>query len=364
MNTAFSHALRVVVCTSCGEAVHGSPAGGEVTCPLCEAAAGLSQLGEEERVERLRQQHRRPVELPADLEHLVDGGRLVGERLADALAVWQQRRRELAAGEGSAESPFYALTLLLHDHMRGQDDDLQLRAVLESALETLPSPPYRQVLRCALALEAARVGDVAGAEDWLAPCERRPYDLVADSAYRHAAAYVATLEGQWARALEVLGASGQDVPVAADRDVACTLLRANAHERLGRVDDAVEELSAGMLRSPDGAAAFGRARKEEGGVQLCRRSFQSARSRIERARSIAPGEREPPRRQRRMSRTLRVALPWLGGALACLVAALAIGPSVTLGGGQRLDMLFFALALSLSLPAVALLLKRARRSSR
>ena len=78
----------------------------------------------------------------------------------------------------------------------GQGDDLQLRAVLETALEVLASPSYRQVLRCTLSLEAARVGDVAAAREWLAPCDAQAYDLAADSAYRHAAAYLATRERQ------------------------------------------------------------------------------------------------------------------------------------------------------------------------
>jgi hypothetical protein len=368
MNTAFSHVLRVVVCPACGEAVHGSPAGGRVRCPLCEEEvevtardeqplpAGLTRGSESERIERLQAQDRKSVELPQELAALTKDGSLVPERLAEALAAWQTLRAALSVGEGAVEDAFYSLTLLLHRHMSGQDDDLQLRAVLETALDVLARPSYRQVLRCSLVLEAARVGDVTAAQDWLAPCDRYPYDLVADSAYRHAGAYLATLERQYARALEIIGPTG--TPVLAERDVICTLLRANALERLGRIDDAVEELASGMQRMPNGVPAFDRVWRDHTELGLCRGSYRRARERCGHGSMPPPKPTRPPPRP---SRTFRHALPWILLSLACLAAAVIIDAEVMFAGRQRLDMLFFVLALSLALPPILLFLRRARR---
>ena len=363
MNTAFSHALRVVICPACGEAVHGSPAGGTVPCPLCEADVhlpprdeqplpeGLTRGSESERLERLREQDRSSVELPSDLSHLASARSLVPERLGDALTAWQELRRRLQAGDGAAEDAFYGLTLLLQRHMTGQDDDLQLRAVLETALEVLASPSYRQVMRCSLALEAARVDDIAAARDWLAPCDPRAYDVTADGGYRHAAAYIATRERNPQRVIEVLGPRGRDVPIAADRDVVCTLLRAHAYERLGRMADALDELAEGMVRVPDGIAAFDSVWQQHHDLDLCRGSYHRAREHV-RATMRAPAERR--RRARRR------ALPWIALALASFAVALWIDPSLRIGG-QRLDMLFFVLALSFAVPVLVLVLRRATR---
>ena len=291
MNTAFSHALRVLLCPTCGQPVNGPTGAGEARCGECGAAFSLgerraqeasSALEEPERSSKLAEQDGSPLVPTAVVKELVVDGELPEDRVSDAMALWQSTRQQLRDGESSdeLERRFYFLTRLLYERRIEKDDALGMRAILETAIEVSASSRYRQTFRCMLGCEAARGGDATSAEEWLAPCDARSTDIHADSVYRYAAAYVATHKRQWAKVIDVLGASHEDVPMAAAFDATCSVLRANAHERRQDVPAAIDELTAAMKRLPGGVDDVDKVLRTAGTLKLCRRSYGTARKEL------------------------------------------------------------------------------------
>jgi hypothetical protein len=353
MNTAFSHALCVLICPSCGAAVAAATSGGEAVCGVCAEAMEV----------RPRAQ---PMSLPppgsapppgapeSELPPL-DGdllaltiageGRRLDPAAADrAMRAWQGLR----AGRGpQAESAFLQLTLLLDDHMRGQHDDLQRRAMLETAAACTTSGRYRQVLLAELAVSAARAGDLAAADDWLAECEPRAGGTQAESARRFAAAFIASERRQPRRVLEIAGQPG--APQAARLAPRLALLRAHAHASLGAAAAAEAELEAALRAGTTDEVE--RAVDEVGATKL--------REALERVRR----QRQPkPRATARPERNLVAELPWMVLGAIFYALALIIDPASTTARGQRLDVLFLVLAIAAMVP-LGFMVRRRRRAA-
>jgi hypothetical protein len=355
VNTAFSHALCVLICPSCTAAVTVSSAGGQARCGVCD----------EELVVRPRS---RAVSLPPDGVALppspgeppelelppLDGSLLAltvgaaGESLDPALALeamrrWQDMRAlEPAERSRSSEAAFLALTLLLDRHMSGQKDDLQRRALLETATVCTASLAYRQVLLAELSFCAARAGDLAAADDWLADCEPRAGGVQADSARRFAAAFIATLRRQHARVLELTGSRQADV--AARLALHIGLLRAQAHAALGHGGEVDIELDA-LLASADAGEVERLAGELGAGKAL---------EALPRARARRHARR--PTRGRRLT----AELPWMVVGAVFYAFALVTDASTTTARGQRLDVLFLAMAVSAMVPLGFMALRRRR----
>jgi hypothetical protein len=257
-DTLFSHDLRILTCVRCGAPIEAQVAGGSFSCGFCGAenrlarrdesadlsaaeAAMATTVSEAERHARLREQDSRPLALPADIDALTRGGSLASDRVEVATELWRNLRTQVGAGAPFATSErLFHLTLLLAPHL----DARKRRAFLETAIEILEDAGHRQVLRGALARGAILAGDLDAAVSWLAPVNPRATDLAMDTAYRYAAAMLATARGDQGRVTELLGWSQTDVPLADADEVGCAILRANVLEQQGRVDAAAAELHA------------------------------------------------------------------------------------------------------------------------
>ena len=257
MSGEYRHEVRVLVCRQCSAPYEAGPGSGSYSCRACgttsvleprrekadlEAAAQRLARGESEvvRLNRLRQQDGQAYKPPSGLGEYVVFGGLDPARADEAMERWQRERKGTSLA--SAER-FFFLTLLLAVHL-GKGGDLALqRATLESALESLSDPLHKQVLRSMLARAAARAGDLVAAEAWLAPCDPRSDVLDIDTAYRHGRAVIDTVRGDYRAVLALLGDEPEEIPVADSQDEILGVLRANAHERLGDVERAVEQLS-------------------------------------------------------------------------------------------------------------------------
>ncbi len=383
MNTSFSHALRVYICASCGAANHAPPEGGRVSCETCTETAELPPrrevdphspaMDEAQRVAELGKQDVGPLPMPPEVAALTERGALSSERADDAMAAWQAARRALeVGGDDDVESRLYFLTRLLYEHLLTQGDDTHMRGIIETALEASHHARYQQVYRCMLACEAARVGDLTGADDWLSPCDRHSCDIHADSVYRYTAAFVATHKRQYPKALSVLGSA--DTPIAESFDAICAVLRANALERLGQLDDAIEALCEAMLRVDGGAVAVERIVRSTGSLRLCRQSLHPAKTRVVERLAAAPAppaeveaEAEaaapsslPSPRPRRKSQWATI-LPWLLLSVLFLALAALTDQGATTGGGRRLDLFFLVMAGAFALPLILTALKKPSR---
>jgi hypothetical protein len=115
----------------------------------------------------------------------------------------------------------------------GRNDPARGRAIRETALELLPDPGHKQILRCALSRAASLHHDVASAEQWLAACDPYPGNLTLDTDYRLSVACLSLAQGRWGVILEVLGNQPEAIPIDYGRDFLAGLLRVHACEELG-----------------------------------------------------------------------------------------------------------------------------------
>lgn len=263
MDTTFSYKLRVHACEQCGGPVAGAVHGGTFACRYCRAQNHLAMreegmplaprapIPEHERIARLRTQDGKPLLPPASLAQLLPGGNLEEWKIQEAVAIWNGTRKELRGAPGNYEAAerLTFLTMVLSQHFHMRNELMQQRSVLESTLEVVTLPRHRQIMRGFLCRAAVRAGDIEGAEAWLAPCDTGSDDLQTDSAYRFSRAFLDTARGDFHRVLHVLGNGPHDVPIEDASDDVCTVFRANAWEKLGRVDEATsllrERLQAG-----------------------------------------------------------------------------------------------------------------------
>ena len=360
MNTAFSHALRVTICTECGAAVHASGGGGEVSCGVCDTVLDLpprwegeapKEVDELERRTALEAQDGTPLSPSKDVLDLTVAGALTDETADRAMQAWQDTRRALQArdpdDEPGDDDPvalrFYFLTRLLYERLLPQEDDLMMRAILESAMEAVGHRRYRQTFRCMLACEAARVGDLAGSEDWLAPCDPTSRDIHADSVYRYSVSFVASHKKQWAQVIDALGPTHSDIPLAGSFDAMCTVLRANAHEKREDMGAAVYELTRGAERFEGGLARIETIIRSSGELLLCRRSYG-------RARKMLLGE-EPSKGAAARPTSWPKILPWVVLSLAFFGIAVGVSDDAEVLGIAA-DLVFLVLGAAFTVPLI------------
>lgn len=256
--TAFSHELRLLICQHCGAALPAPAHGGQARCQYCGTTSLLAARDEQaelarfaqqprvpelERMQRLRVQDGRPLLPPSSLLPLLSGGSLPDSRVPEVLSLWNATRAEVAERRSlEVEERLFFLTLFLMAPLGVAQDHVRQRALLESASEALSAPVLKHQLRAALARLAARAGDLAAAEAWLALCDPASESLQVDSDVRCARATIATARGDFHEVLRLVGANALEVPIADSLDLLAGVLRANAYERLGRLDLAVSVL--------------------------------------------------------------------------------------------------------------------------
>ncbi len=282
MNTLYSHAIRVLVCQSCGAPFDATIAGGQIRCTYCSATNVVTRrdesadrtraqealgatISESERHAQLRLQDQGPESVPESLVPWMTGATLNPQFLPQAQQDWQFARQQLAAASTAFNitERFFWLTVLLVDHVEPR----QQRALLETAAELLSDTRHRHVVRCMLARRAAQYGDSQGAAAWLSTCNARSTDLVMDTAFRYASATLAAAQNDAAKIFELLGHRAGDVPLADRQQFACDLLRAHALELSGRAREASVELRAWIERF--GAEAVEGAIRNHAPLRLC-----------------------------------------------------------------------------------------------
>jgi hypothetical protein len=91
-----------------------------------------------------------------------------------------------------------------------------------------------------------------------------------DSTYRASRALLDTMKGNWNAVIGVLGSGTDDIPIADFMDAFCGVLRANAWEKLGRVDVAVQLLDRELRRGTATVANM------VGKLPLCEQSYPQA----------------------------------------------------------------------------------------
>ncbi len=287
--TQFSIGLRVLACESCGAPVQVAVGGGVAECRYCRAANQVAQraqqslaynapqIPEMERIMRLRSQDGRPLLPPASLGALFENGDIQPWKMDEAVRVWNASRQEVrATASYDAAERVYFLSIVLAQKFAGAGDLDRQRALLESASEVLTLPRHKQVMWATLSRAAVRAGDAQAAHDWLSQCNPRSDDLESDSAYRMAAALLATARRDFPGVLGAIGARPEEVPIHDAMDDACAVLRANAHERMGNLPAAVAVLQDRMNKGPTARATVEGSIRSMAYLQVCPQSFPMA----------------------------------------------------------------------------------------
>lgn len=282
----------MLLCERCGAPIEAEMAGGVAHCRYCGVQnmlqgrderpvfqPGMSApLPEPERIQRLRMQDHQPLLPPAGLEQLAPGGKLEPWKVQEAMAVWQQTRQSLRANRSDfpAAERLLFLTQLLSQNLSEQNDVVRQRAMLESALEAATLPRQRQIILGYLCRAACRANDPDAAESWLRPCDARSDDLMMDSSFRFSRAYVDTLRGNFQGVIAALGRGPEEVPIHDSMDIVCDVLRANAWERMGQTQAAIDQLRARMAQGPAMRAGIEAVLRVHASWNLCAQSFPAA----------------------------------------------------------------------------------------
>jgi hypothetical protein len=270
MTSAFATDVRVLTCPQCGAPLKASPSGGQVTCGYCHASATiharddrpLAHVGppvsEAGRMQSLWAQAQAYVntQLPMEMVQLLRQGPLTAATFPQGLALWQLYIQRAKAGDFQASEFATLMTGSLSSFCVMNGDEVRQRALFETALDVLPNPNHKQVMRCNLARAAIKAGDLAAAQVWMASCNPTPVDLEADTAYRGTFAAMATARNDFQNVLAALGPTVGAVPLALPMQILCDVYRANAIEKLGNVAAAAQQLLQTATTHANGANAI------------------------------------------------------------------------------------------------------------
>ncbi|MBN2195262.1 MAG: hypothetical protein JW751_20765 [Polyangiaceae bacterium] len=279
---AYAYDRRMVECSSCGAPLTVTSEGGRAACPDCGAINPI-------RPRSLDVHPTRDLDESARLAILATQGDGVGENgpllfvaprrlrdrdLHDMLKEDAHRPRRYAAVrrawsvalanleedplDPGAATEVLCLAAMLATYHAVSNEPLRGRAALETALDRLPDPSRRDLIRQTIAMQALAFGDPIAAARWLADCDPRPHALPVDSGLRRCRASLAVLRGDWVEVLQQLGPHDGTIPVASDLRNRATVLRAHAHFGLGRIDSGLAELHLALERHPQSAVSLQR----------------------------------------------------------------------------------------------------------
>ena len=270
-----------------------STAGARSRCrrDLGPAAAGQA-ITEDERIYELARQLGAYADdrqnWPPDFAEVARVG-ATDENVAQVLAMWQSYCERAKAGDPAAGDFAVKLTAPLSNYFGLHGQDERKRALFESTLEAVPSPAHQEVMRCRLSRAALKAGEVDAARAWLASCDPAPLDVDADSDYRVSAAYVATYDHDFDRVLTLLGHTHGSIPVAASSRLLVVMLRANAFEKSGRLDEAVATLL-DLARASEGQLAersYAAGMQANSWLDLCPQSVPRAIAQLQAGQAVA-----------------------------------------------------------------------------
>jgi hypothetical protein len=257
---AYDPNVRVRPCDACGA---GLVVGDHESTASCEACGREQKIpaarplpvppspaaDESERIAHLATQLDHQWLTPKSVERF--GGNVLEDEIGEARALWVKLRENLEAEPDDPERALelMCVTFALHAALPAgtREERLARRALAESSAEAQRDPLMRQKTMYNLVIGAVRAGELEHARGWLARMDAKSRGLDADSSYRVSAAALATELGDHTEVLRLLGRTAEAVPIHASSRTFAAVLRANALEKLGSLDDAVNVLYADVV---------------------------------------------------------------------------------------------------------------------
>lgn len=304
MPTRYSMEIRLLVCPACCGPLEVTTLGGVVDCTYCNLRTETvprgelavfrppppPRISEAERLARLESRADTPDSPPPGIVALTEpgpaGGIVIPPHLqAMALAAWQRARIRCQAHQAiDAAEELLFLTNVFGAQLVEDQNWARHRAMIESAFEAVFLPRHRAALAADLVCSACRDGDLIAAKQWFELLDAHSDDPMADSNHRLAKARLFAAKEDWSGVLAVLGERNGEVPIHEGLVASLTAHRADALERLGRLDVALGELVAGMQASRARRDEIARVVKAHG---LCPASYAMAEGRLAAAEAAA-----------------------------------------------------------------------------
>lgn len=254
-SSAYTTQMRALMCPTCGAPVTTPSQGGQYQCGYCRAVGTLgarmdarppvaqpSAQQEEARLAKLRFQYDQgqtaspysTFVAPTDVIHLVQ------LRPPESFGPWMEAWRYAVGllaqdpSEHNQKRVFWLANLTGAGVLNlGKNDPPRARAIRETALELLPDPGHKHILRCGLSRAACSLQDLQSAQDWLAGCDPYPGNITLDSEYRLSSAMLHHAYGQWSQVVGVLGNQPGVIPFDYGRHFLAGVYRVHACEELG-----------------------------------------------------------------------------------------------------------------------------------
>jgi hypothetical protein len=248
---------RWFLCTACHNPSRGPLQGGSGACEQCRAPNALrdrswitthqkapsQEMNAPARIQALRVQDGRPTQVPPGVQALLGGTSVMPGRQQEAIIGFQMIRQRAASQDIGAGEELTILTqVLVQDRSIGDRPNFE-QALAESALDAVVLPRHRQTLLGRLCRSAVRGGRLEEGKAWLWMMDACAQDLESDSEYRLGAAFVATAERNAQHVVFLVGSRKDEIPIHDSMDPMASVLRANAFEMLGNVQQASNVLA-------------------------------------------------------------------------------------------------------------------------
>jgi hypothetical protein len=221
-----------------------------VVNPRSDVSLATGPVDEAQRMASLWSQIGRGMSVNVQVAALIENGMLPARNVTAALQMWQSVRATQVTNPAAVKDSLLTITALLADYYLVNGDVARVRAFYESALEACHEPRHQQWLRGSMCSSAARVGDFDAAGRWLSACNPQPPDLMSDTSYRVAYAYLATAQNRFDDVFAALGPATDSVPLFSARRLLAHVLRANAYEKKGDPGTATTQLRAVVAGDP------------------------------------------------------------------------------------------------------------------
>lgn len=195
------------------------------------------------RLSHLRTQLRPERVISASLSAALGGASILPGREMEAWEIWKGLCERSRSGDVGAGEDMAHLTALLCVRLPGVERIDECISLSQTAFESAGLPRHRQEQLGRIVRLRVRQGDKEAALAALSQMQIQPPGIESDSELRVAGAAVASLLGEYRPVLAFLGA-GHEVPIIPALSPLAIALRANAHEALGDVMTAAEQLKA------------------------------------------------------------------------------------------------------------------------
>ncbi|HQO03176.1 MAG TPA: tetratricopeptide repeat protein [Spirochaetota bacterium] len=261
---------RMLMCMTCGAPVPAAAEAGTFTCTYCGAALrarakrtgpirfpaddmGIApEKAEQARLVSLRKQAEHDDgsspyaynNVPKGLEYIHEMSSGDEAFLPAALSAFRMAvdRCESSNCAFNDQQAVFWLASQMRSACIQQGKPERAQAALANAYDLLEDPGFLQMTACVLAMTYLRGGDLASAEEQLGACEPRPALLEVDTEYRWSRGTLYLAQGKWEEALDIVGDEHGDIPYEGSAVFTFNSVRVAALERLGRADDAEEEM--------------------------------------------------------------------------------------------------------------------------